>query len=255
MLLQAVQLSGYPLQSDVARELSKQFQVVEEWGFADRTTKEHRTLGVYAFRELDDPVGQLRPRLHLLVECKRSDLPFVFFPPGVGRVPWDFPEILGVGNFSLDLGNRTTQDACPATFFCAKDSPFVSLPQLAVSFTRAHRKNKDLELSGDVPFNQVVMPLVGALEQARRIFGGINGTPLIVLGLCAVDAAMVVADGPADSPVLKLEPWVRVVHQENAEEGHQWRRRNYAIDFVHREFLEKYIVEHALPSPTRSPPA
>jgi hypothetical protein len=243
----AVKASGYPLQSLVAQELTSQFEVVEEWGYTDRTTKEHRTLDIYAFCQLGDGTGPVRPRLHLLVECKRSDLPFLFFPPGVQRVPWDFPEVVGVGRFSLNLGNNTTQDASPATFFCAAELPFVAAPRLAVTFTRAQRKGKEFDLSGEVPFNQVVMPLASAVEQMRQIFHGINGTPMIVLSLCVMDAAMIVASGTTEAPVVQLEPWVRVVHQESVHEGNHWGRRNYAIDFIHCEFLRQYVTEHAVP--------
>src|SRR5437762_4458755 len=100
-LVDAVKASGYPLQSLVAQELASRFEVIEEWGYTDRTTKEHRTLDIYAFCELGDGTGEGRPRLHLLVECKRSSLPFVFFPPGVPWMALDFPEVLGLGRFSL----------------------------------------------------------------------------------------------------------------------------------------------------------
>jgi hypothetical protein len=249
-LVDAVKASGYPLQSLVAQELASRFEVIEEWGYTDRTTKEHRTLDIYAFCELGDGTGEGRPRLHLLVECKRSSLPFVFFPPGVPRMALDFPEVLGLGRFSLSLGNNTTQDASPATFFCAAESPFVGAARLAVSFTKAQRKSKELDLSGEMPFNQVVMPLASAVEQMRQIFRGVNGTPILVLSLCVVDAAMIVASGTTEAPMLQLEPWVRVVHQESVQDGNHWARRNYAIDFVHREFLTRYVADHAVPFAT-----
>ena len=37
------------------------------------------------------------------------------------------------------------------------------------------------------------------------------------------------------------------VHQESVHEGNHWRQRNYAVDFVHREFLMRYVTEHAVP--------
>ena len=103
-LLDAVRTSGYPLQSVVARELSSHFTVVEEWGYKDKTENVHRTLDVYCFRELET-LGPITPRVHLLIECKRSDLPYVFFVPGVTRLPRDFPEMLGFG-ISDDRGTR-----------------------------------------------------------------------------------------------------------------------------------------------------
>ncbi len=246
-LLRAVRASGYPLQSVVAQELASRFQVIEEWGYTDRTTKEHRTLDIYAFCQLGDQTWPVQPRLHLLVECKRSDLPFLFFQPGVQRVPWDFPEVIGVGRFSLSLGNNATRDASPAQFFCADELPFVTEPRMAVTFAKAQRKGKDFELSGDVPFSRVVLPLASAVEQMRQVFQGINGTPLIVLSLCVVDAAMLVASGTPEAPSLDLAPWVRVVHQETVQEVRHRSQRHYAVDFVHREFLGQYLTEHALP--------
>jgi hypothetical protein len=250
-LLDAVRLSGYPLQSLVAQELAPRFTVVEEWGYTDRTSKEHRSLDIYAFRTLGPDGDATASRLHLLAECKRSDLPFVFFPPGVPRRPADFPELLGFGRFSLDLGNNTTQDTSPATFFCAAELPFVSTDaRVAVAFTRAERKGKALDLSGEVPFSQVILPLASAVEHVRAVFGGGpsgSGSPIIVLALCVVDAPMVMASGSPEAPSLRLDPWVRVVRQESVHEVNHWRRQHYTVDFVHRSFLSSYLERHALP--------
>jgi hypothetical protein len=178
-LLDAVRVSGYPLQSVVARELSSHFTVTEEWGYKDKTENVHRTLDVYCFRELKG-TEPITPRLHLLVECKRSDLPYVFFVPGVSRLPKDFPEMLGCGSFSLSIP-QGTQDASAADFFCANELSFVSPgPAIATAFARAERRNKGgFELSGGVPFNQVVLPLASAMEQISGVFGhGISGSPI-----------------------------------------------------------------------------
>jgi hypothetical protein len=247
-LLDAVRASGYPLQSVVARELSSQFTVVEEWGYTDRTTKEHRSLDIYAFRELGSDQEGVKPRLHLLVECKRSDMPFVFFPPGVHRPAWDFPEILGLGRFSLGLGNNTTQDASPAEFFCAAELPFVvSGGRIAVAFTRSERKSSALELSGQVPFNKVILPLASAMEQLRQMFGRGSTSPVVALALCVVDAPMLIASGTPEAPRLCLDPWVRVLHQETVQDVHHWQRRHYTVDFVHRAFLRSFLDTHVLP--------
>ena len=42
--------SGYPLQTAVALDLTAAgFNIVEEWGYVDRTTREHRTLDIRGF--------------------------------------------------------------------------------------------------------------------------------------------------------------------------------------------------------------
>lgn len=247
-LVEAVRTSGYPLQSLVAQEISSRFTVVEEWGYTDRTTKEHRSLDIYAFRELGSESDAIRPRLHLLLECKRSDMPFVFFPPGVPRRAADFPEMLGFNGFQLSLGN-TTQDASPAEFFCAKELPFASSDaRVAVAFTKSERKGSGLELSGQVPFKNVILPLASAMEQLREMFGrGSSTSPMIVLAVCVVDAPMVIASGTPEAPALCLDPWCRVLRQETVQAVHHLTRRHYTVDFVHRSFLSSYLDLHALP--------
>jgi hypothetical protein len=245
-LLAGVIASGYPLQTVVARSLHDDFgfRVIEEWGYTDRNTQEHRALDIFAFRELAPETDTFRPRLHLLVECKRSGLPYVFFPPGVTRWPADFPAIIGFGGCQLRVGEKAWQDTSAATFFCASELPFITPgPTLATAFTKAEPKAKGVvKLSGDVPFNQVVMPLVSALEQERRAFStGVSNSPMIFLAVCVLDATMVVATGTPTAPHLSLNPWVRVIHQETVERKHGWSTAHYTVDFVHHAFLSAYI--------------
>ena len=246
-LIDAVQKSGYPLQSLVARELSNEFQVVEEWGYSDRTEKSHRSLDVYAFRELHSR-GPVKPRFHLLVECKRSDLPYVFFVPGADRKMRGFPDILAsANNYQLRL-ERGHREISAAEFFCAAELPFISPgPTISTSFTRAERKKKEFDLTGEVPFKQVVLPLASALEHLRSFWHGTPQSPVIVLAICVVDATMVVARGTPEYAGLTAEPWARVVHQEAIQEQDRWVARNYVVDCVHRRYLRKYVDEHAIP--------
>ena len=248
-LVDAVRNSGYPLQAVVASALSSTFTVVEEWGFTDRETEKHRTLDIYAFRELMSSDSAFRPRLHLLVECKRSALPYVFFRPGVVGFARDFPQVIGFGRLSLSLENNAHRDASPAEFFCATELPFASgAATIASTFAHVEGKDKGLKLSGTVPFNEVVMPLASAMEQVRVMFGGGNrNSPMIVLAVGVLDAPMVLAGGTPEVPQVELIPWVRVVHHETVRESNHWRGRHYTIDFVHRGFLSSYIDEHALP--------
>ena len=77
----AIVKSGYPLQTKVALQLKKEFHVQEEWSFIDNKTKDIRTIDLLAEKELynrkEHP--RVRPTLDLIIECKQSELPFVFF--------------------------------------------------------------------------------------------------------------------------------------------------------------------------------
>src|SRR5688572_11423886 len=98
----AVRASGYPLQRVVAEQLLRTFEVTEEWGYVDRESSDRRALDVFGYKRLRDTAA-LWVSLALLVECKRSDLPFVFFSAAAPHVPREFPVIAGLRGKPLEL--------------------------------------------------------------------------------------------------------------------------------------------------------
>jgi hypothetical protein len=105
-VLVAVARSGYPLQTIVAEKPAAEFRVREEWSYLDRDSKGLRSMDVLASRRLfgfDEPQPRVRPELNLLIECKKSELPFVFFANR--HKPWlpNFPIVAGLK--SADMCN------------------------------------------------------------------------------------------------------------------------------------------------------
>jgi hypothetical protein len=87
-------MSGYPLQAVVAEKLMDAgFKVVEEWGFIDKDTKEQRSLDILAFKKLRNDKDTVIPSLTLLIECKRTIHPFVFFKKGLLEYCFSTPSI------------------------------------------------------------------------------------------------------------------------------------------------------------------
>jgi hypothetical protein len=249
----AVRSSGYPLQRVVAEELLRDFRVIEEWGYLDRESKEHRTLDVFGFRRLSEATG-LWLSTALLVECKRSDLPFVFFEAAAPVVPSEFPAVAGLNGKTpeLHVDGVGSRSAPVAEFLRLADFGFVSHgPPVCSSFARTERKGKELDLSGAVPFNQVVLPLVSALQHfinQQKAVGSRDATSAcLALPICVIDGPMVSVQGGPETPRLAMCPWVRVVRQEAAEERHWMSWRYYVVDFVHRAYLGKFIRDHLLP--------
>src|SRR2546430_610830 len=109
-VIEAVRRSGYPLQTVVAQVLMQTFQIIEEWAYVDRDTQEHRSLDLFASRRISIPDhSRLVPSLALLIECKRAELPYVFFPTAALRLPPGFPAVLGVADdFALTVPGVTT---------------------------------------------------------------------------------------------------------------------------------------------------
>jgi len=260
-MIDAVSRSGYPLQVRVAAELDPQFSIVEEWGYIDRETKEPRSLDVHGYLSIvHDPASQFHPELVLLIECKRSDLPFVFFQSAVPTIPREYPSLFGFRRerFELHKSGSGYREIAPGEFLSLHDLPFIAQgPPVSRAFAKAERAGKaldltkSLDLSGEVPYRTVLMPLASALHHwagMRKVDGDrALYYPSLTLMLCVLDAPMVLATGRPESPELALHPWIRVVRQESYQQ-HVWTSyRHYVVDFVHVSHLSTFVAQEVLP--------
>jgi hypothetical protein len=255
-LVQALVSSGYPLQGQVAHHLNREFNVIEEWGYIDDESGHHRTLDVYAQKDLDGLEDEVQPGLLLLIECKRSRNPYVFFQTAGIREITDFPTVSGIHHNKINIserqGGRSTK--CSISQLLRLDAlPFVAEPPPVCSaFSQAIPEGKGVSLSGADPFNHVILPLVKALRHGRTMFTLTTGQhlifPIIQLAVCVLDAPMLLVEDPvrADEPV--LTPWVRVARREaTKDERGLLRNRFFAVDFVHIAFFLQLVRDHLMP--------
>jgi hypothetical protein len=255
-LLAAITASGYPLQGVVAARLLPHFHVVEEWGFIDDESAEHRSLDINAYRMLSKKEDtRCHIGLRLLIECKRSRHPFIFFQEVVKQGEMDFPQIDGVPGRSVWLyaSEGGAQRSISAARVLGVDTfAFIREgPPLCATFSKAVPKGKAVELSGTDPFNTIVLPLVKALRHSLSL-GGIPGPdqaifPTAHLCIAVLDAPMLLVESPerADDPVLC--PWIRVVRHETRKDAHgQAHSRFYAVDVVHADYLSTFIEQKLL---------
>jgi hypothetical protein len=257
----AISSSGYPLQSVVASKLRKHFGVQEEWSFVD--TEEHlvRSIDLFAEIFLFDPKTQLhsrvRPALNLIVECKLSELPYVFFLSDQKVKTPRFPIIAGLAHDRIRI---TSDDAK----YASMNYDFLNILGLeqhaflwsdvtfCTTFSRCERQGKKLRLSGSEPYNSLIHPLVKALEHFRTI----EEPPAtaeyydfhVAIGLAVLESPMVGVPAGASTEPLML-PWVRIPRHRGLEgaRSYEHRRNIYAIDVVHVAFLDTYIETHLLP--------
>jgi hypothetical protein len=259
LVADAVRASGYPLQTKVAALLSKQYHTVEEWAYRDDNTDKVRTLDVLATSSFGDHAGnefRVRPRLILLIECKQSDLPYVFFLHR-GSLPAAVPALTGLHSDSLTITTDDDASTWELPIFDALglgEHPFLTGPPTAASLSKCVRKGKGLELSGDEGYQSLILPLV----TARDFHSSITLPPPtyyyfdvgVTLCVGVVDAPMIGASISDTGHELRLLPWVRVVRHLPSPTHDAGRRQSGSfvpIDVVHAEFLEEYLVGHAVP--------
>lgn len=138
-LARAIGESGYPLQLRVAAILATRFRVTEEWSYIDRVTGGLRALDLSATLELggECPV----PSLRLLVECKASRLPYVFFPVVANPSLAQFPQIHGVPGKVVNLSAGFSARRYPVPYVLGLSGErFVSNgPPLCATFSKIVR--------------------------------------------------------------------------------------------------------------------
>lgn len=264
----AIGNSGYPLQSRVVDTILRALEgettlraVQEEWSYVDQDERQVRQLDALLSFEIEtlpetfdpgrpsDPGAYLRGVLDFLIECKRSDLPFVCFVRSLDA--GTFPQIGGLPHEDLTLHmaaddpglvKMSTRDALGVS-----DLPLARHDATAIALTKVHRKTKGLELSGEEAFRGLALPILKAtsyyLDQVnsgtKRLYVDVR----TVVPLAVVDAPLLAVHMVDGKPSLEAVPWIRMVRHEPGGRadffGPQTGSR--AFDIVHADFLSEYV--------------
>ncbi|MBU3217805.1 hypothetical protein LL033_10020 [Clostridium estertheticum] len=259
-IIDAVNKSGYPLQTISASKLVKDFSITQEWSYVDKDTGALRTLDIFAQKDLyshtEKHQHRVRPALNLLIECKQSELPYIFFLDTEITHAYNFPVIAGLVNENVRISSDDTISTynLPILNVLEMDKHgFISKnPQFCLSFSKCARKGKELELSGTDAYNGLILPLSKAVESFKK-------TKIPPKTAYYFDADLVMPIGVVDAPMIGVIvsegknkminiPWVRVLkHETNNSSDYLEREKTYAIDIIHKDFLETYINQHLLP--------
>ena len=256
-LTEAIELSGYPLQGIVASKLKDKFSVTEEWGYIDSDTKEHRCLDLFAYHPLaEDGLGSVKPSVVLLIECKRSRHPYIFFQEVVNRHIDYFPTIAGLTRGSVELQdgtNKSSREFPVASVLGLDTHPFVNPgPSRCATFSNAIPNKNRIDLSGEEPFNKIVLPLIKAHDHAYQYYK-LPGKqsilfPKMLICLCVMDASMILVESPEKPDDPLMVPWVRIVRHEAVEDSRNQRAyKFYSIDAVHVDYFDEFLNQNLLP--------
>lgn len=259
-LRSAIDRCGYPMQASVVRAIREAAvlrwgdraytAVQEEWTYQDRDTGDVRAIDALAEAHLwnwqseDQP--RIRPVLSLLVECKQSELPHIFFTRPSGRSL--SPVVSGFPHSDVTLvtdDDRSTWLFALTDLWGLDEHTFATSPPIAVSLSKARfRKGGDLEITGEDTYNGLTLPLLKATahldvvaEYEKKYYT--DGRLLIPLAVIRGPMVGVLDDGKGD---LELIPWARVTRYE-PESSPENRRshRVFTYDVVHEDYLASYL--------------
>jgi hypothetical protein len=257
-LLTAIEKSGYPLQTRTAKALGENFGLYEEWSYKDRDTNTLRALDIYARRALFDynaPQPRTTPHLSLLIECKQSEMPFIFFETQHPARLTNFPTITGLKDQDIQLTTNedlSTYSISILTALGLAEHDFIKRPPFASTFSKCGRRGKTVELSGEEAYNGVIMPLIKAALHLENTSFPKPTYQYFEANLClpvaVLSAPMVLARATEPQPIADMCPWVRVIRHEYSDNTNSYSKsRFWAIDVVHEDYLKTYINDHALP--------
>jgi hypothetical protein len=258
-LVEMISKSGYPLQTVISNQLKElSFRIQQEWTYIDSESKEERNLDILASKKLikidrieDQPL--ITPYLDLLIECKRSDSPYVFFLTS-GRSVGNFPNFTGLMKERLEVHSEA------GVFFFSYSSalslhelPFIKdKNEVCLTFSRVVGRGEKLDLKADIPYNEIVKPLIKAIKYyqlQKKAKSTYRHFPFrLIVGLVIIDAPMIVVKVGEKGNELELSPWVRVNRMTVSEpEDEKIRHKDFSFDVVHKDYLEKYMREYLLP--------
>ena len=272
----AVRVSGYPVQLRAAEELRQHFDVVEEWGF-EAEDGGSRRLDLYCVKPLST-ARDLETSCRLLVECKRSAYPLLFFRKVTAAIP-HFLRITGIHDTVISLthpryplpaadsrfgpgvvhgGEISIERRVPAAIciglhqleFVSAGPPIAPILAKVEHVGRKGHKgpgaNAPKKISGEWPYRNMVMPMVAAIDFTEQRFRleKIQDSifPSLIHALCVVDAPMILATGPEEPLQLRMVDWVRAERHET-EAGSTRRDKSYGIDIVHVDYLADYMTQ------------
>lgn len=253
--------SGYPLQTAISELLRTDFHVLPEWGFRDRVSGSLRTLDLLALHPLSKVASdesRVRPGLALLIECKRSDLPFVFFSEhDLSHLQSDeFPRVCGLRKEMIRV--KTDDDGSswlfrPLYALELDKSSFIKSVDACSVFSKCVRKGSAIELSGTEAYSSIMMPLMSAVEH----FAKVSAPPrtafwfdaFLVVPIAVIDAPMVAFDPNASEDRVNYTSWHRVFRNEPENQSAAWGHLGSvsAVDIVHRDYFENYLTDHLMP--------
>ncbi|MFC9180178.1 hypothetical protein ACFTZJ_05555 [Streptomyces globisporus] len=287
---EAISKSGYPFQAVVADIIAASplgvesgASIQEEWTYIDRESGQVRSIDILAdlaFQHgYQDPASGLRSRLSLLVECKQSDFPYVFFlrqtPPSENN---EFPDIAGLDSQQLrvfvdsapgDGDCDSAAEAEPASPIDAAEGkkeapssfwinlrdaldlheiPFFAAPApFAISLAKTFRKGSRLEITGEETYKSLTLPLLKAADHLRLLSEPEPDHPLlfprIIINVAVIRAPMISALLHEGEQGLLSLPWVRVSHLEptNSPRARHLTGAVRYFDVVHESFFSRYL--------------
>ncbi|MCX4434495.1 hypothetical protein [Streptomyces mirabilis] len=266
-LYDVISRSGYPFQATVADTLrsaiaehSKGALIQEEWGYVDTESGQTRAVDILAevplgSRKERNPLLGARPTLSLILECKQSDLPYVFFmrnnPPASVI---DFLQIAGTESARMRVFSANEEGAPGFSYymtlhdvFGAWEFPFFEAPApWAISLSKAVRKPK-ADLTGEEAYRSITLPLMKAADHLKAITkksGGHRHVLRVIVCAAVVRAPMIGVHLHEGQPNLIAFPWFRVSHLEPAkgQSGEMGPTGTVKyFDVVHEDHLNDYI--------------
>ena len=273
-LISAIVTSGYPLQTVVASALKKRgFTIIEEWAYQDPEHDVRRSMDILASRPLAKRLhrteaGESSLTLTLVVECKQSQSPYVLFESVDPMERDQFPFLSGLGDGMIELAPEygwtdlphMKWDKAPfkreisvQTFLQTVDDEFVVGAPVVSSLSKATAGGKHVRLSGEEPYNALMLPLTKATAIYRASLDPYRNAGTVtdvqaVIPLAVLDAPMILVGKFGRKIEPEIVPWVRAVIRRPLGQKPWWDPLDYDIvDIVHSSFVNRYLDKHALP--------
>ncbi|MCW7490952.1 hypothetical protein [Leptospira meyeri] len=255
-IIKAITLSGYPLQTEIVSNLVNFLKCEEEWSYIDRYSNELRSLDIFAQEPLYDfeknKCPLIKPNLTLLIECKKSELPFVFFLSNKNLSKQSYPLTTGLEYelFKAKIQSSNIVFETKITKILELDNEeFINNIPTSLTFSKSSRSGKGIVLSGNEAYQNIVLPLISAYSyfesKTKPSSNAVAFNCHLTFLIAVIDAPLIGVSYNGNNQNLTLLPWIRLIRNESSENG----LKSYPIDIIHKDFFKTYlndsIIEYA----------
>lgn len=230
-ILNELKESGFPIEIEAVRILENMgWKVSNQVGYLDIDENKWRRVDIRGVRaeNTEQSLGYKRLVLHLYIECKRSDNPWVFYAREKEKMPFHPFEILSI------LKEVSWPPVLPKSFLDEKQWQmifhFLKLKDIGIiSFEPFAQKGKDKIFEAS---NQVVKSLKYSLERSKTNLSIVKHSVFCwAYPIILTDARLFAFYG-------KNRPLVEVKYLPYL---FNYKEEDFLIDIVHLNYFNKYL--------------
>ncbi|WP_155403750.1 hypothetical protein [Variovorax paradoxus] len=247
-MMEALRKSGYLFEHEVAIAVERMgFYVERSHAYVDPDEGKSREVDIRAFKMvLNNKTFKFQVCVHMFIECKDSDSPFVFLQTDKSEI--DKEAVEGMEYLFPWQTNKSANAMMMRHYGLQHEHYYYKEPKKSVQFAKIVRKGSDWFALHENVYDALILPQVKAVKEFMKGFGMVHSRPYEHESIQLYFNAIVVRDHlfmlDLDRDDAEPQPAGRASFQRQIEMRSV--KGKYLVDFVTQSYLETYVQNEVL---------